>query len=101
MQNEQIKILLNELLHRGQGAKDKFRFIKHYNDLKVSSEFVKDIISQHNIRFFSHEFRNDVMQTVYEPFFDWLRELIDCRGDMEVRDFLNECDVYPLQIELI
>ena len=101
MQKEQINIIINEILRRGQGAKDKFRFVKHYNDFIVSSEYVKEIISTHGFRIFSHEFRKDVMQPVYEPFFDWLRELIDCRGDMEVRDFLNECDVYPLQIELI
>ena len=101
MQKEQIKIIINEILQRGPGAKDKFRFVKHYNDFKVSSEFVKDIISKHDFMFFSHEFRNDVMQKVYEPFFDWIKELIDCRGDMEIRDFLNECDVYPLQLEVI
>ena len=101
MKNEQIQIILNEILRRGQGTKDKYRFVKHYNELKISPEFVKDIISKHNYYFFTHEFRNDVMQTVYEPFFEWTKELIDCRGDMEVREFLNECDVYPLQLDLI
>ena len=101
MNKEQIKIIINEILQRGQGTKSKFSFVKHYNDIKVSPEFVKDIIGKQDFRFFSHEFRNDVMQTVYEPFFDWIKELIDCRGDMEVRDFLNECEIYPLQLELI
>ena len=101
MQKEQINIIINEILRRGQGAKEKFRFVKNYNDFIVSSEYVKEIISTHGFRIFSHEFRKDVMQPVYEPFFEWTKELIDSRGDMEVRDFLVECDVYPLQLELI
>ena len=101
MQKEQIKIIINEMLQRGQGAKDKFSFVKHYNEFELSPEFVKDIVSRQNFMFFSHEFRSDIMHTVYEPFIDWIKELIDCRGDMEVRDFLNECEVYPLQLEVI
>ena len=101
MQEDQIKIIINEILQRGQTAKEKFRFVKHYNDFKVSSEFVKDIMSKHDFAFFSHEFRSDVMQTVYEPFLDCIKELIECSGDVEVLDFIKECDIYPLQLELL
>ena len=101
MQKDQIEIMINEILQRGQGTKEKFRFVKHYNDFKISSEFVKNIISEHKFSFFSHEFRSDVMQTVYEPFFDCIKELIECSADTGVLDFINECDVYPLQLELL
>ena len=101
MQENQIHKMINELIHRGHDSRNKFQFVKHYNDFSISPEFVEDIIKESNFMFFSHEFCLDTMQSAYEPFFDWIKILIDCRGNMEVRDFLKECEVYPLQYEII
>lgn len=94
-------MIINEILREGKGAIDKFRFVKHYNDFNIPSEMVQECVDGHGFMFFSHEFRMDVMQSVYEPFFEWVKELIDCRGNMDVRDFLQECGVYPLQLEVL
>ena len=101
LQKDQVQIIINEILQRGQGTKGKFHFIKHYSDFKVSPEFVKDSISGHNFCFFSHEFRSDVMQNVYEPFLDCIKEVVECSANVDVRDFVEQCDVYPLQLELL
>ena len=101
MQKDQVEIMINEILQRGQETNEKFHFVKHYNNFTVSSEVVRDIISKHDFSFFSHEFRNDVMQTVYEPFLDCIKELVEYSTDVEVRDFIKECDIYPLQLELL
>ena len=101
MQENQIHKMINELIHRGHDSKNKLQFVKHYNNFSISPEFVEDIIKESNFMFFSHEFSFDTMQSAYEPFFDWIKILIDCRGDMEVRDLLKECEVYPLQYEII
>ena len=101
MQQNQIHKMINELIHRGHDSKNKLQFVKHYNDFSISPELVEEIIKESNFMFFAHEFSMDAMQSAYEPFFDWIKELIDCRGNMEVRDFLKECEIYPLQYEII
>lgn len=101
MQKDQVQTIINEILQKGQGTKGKFHFIKHYSDFKVSPEFVKDSISGHDFCFFSHEFRSDVMQNVYEPFLDCIKEVVECSANVDVRDFVEQCDVYPLQLELL
>ncbi|MBQ3514196.1 MAG: GGDEF domain-containing protein [Lachnospiraceae bacterium] len=101
MQENQIHKMINELIHRGYDSKNKLQFVKHYNDFSISPEFVEDIIKESNFKFFAHEFSLDTMQSAYEPFFDWIKILIDDRGDIEVRDFLEECEVYPLQYDMI
>ena len=101
MQIEQVQKMINDIIRKGHDTKKKFQFVKHYNDFSISSESVKESIKENDFMFFLHEFRMDVMQSVYEPFFDWIKILIDHRGDIEVRDFLDECGVYPLQREII
>ena len=101
LQKNQIQVIINEILQRGQGTKEKFHFVKHYSDFKVSPEFVKEIIIKHGFCFFSHEFKSDVMQNVYEPFLDCIKELVEGSVNVDVRDFIEQCDVYPLQLELL
>ena len=78
MQKNQIHKMINELIHRGHDSKNKLQFVKHYNDFSISPELVEEIIKESNFMFFAHEFSMDAMQSAYEPFFDWIKELIDC-----------------------
>ena len=100
MQEKQIHKMINELIHRGSESKVKVQFVRHYNDFSIEPEYVKDVIKESNFLFFSHEFSLENMQSAYEPFLEWLKVAIDYRGEMEVRDFLQECEVYPLHYEI-
>lgn len=101
MQERQIQKMINELIHRGSESKIKVQFVRHYNDFSIEPEYVKDVIEESGFLFFFHEFSLENMQSAYEPILDWIKVMIDHRGDMEVRDFLKKCEVYPLHYDII
>ena len=75
-----------------------YLFIKHYNPVLLTEEMLAPSIAGYSdILLLCHEFNASQMQSSFEPFFIWIRDLyFTYYQDMTPEDFVDACNVYPL-----
>lgn len=96
MQNRQIDRMVGELVKKSIHSKDKARFIRHYDAYDIDASDVREIVEAAGFRFFSHEYSLYDIQSAYDPFLDWTKELWLQSGEQSLLGFLKRCNVYPL-----
>ncbi len=101
MQNRQIDRLINQLVKKSAHSKDKALFIRHYDAYSIDAGCVKKIVEDAGFFCLDHEFSLYGIQSAFEPFLDWTKELYPKSGEGSIRDFLKKCRVYPLHYGIL
>lgn len=101
MQNRQIDRLINQLVKKSAHSKDKALFIRHYDGYSIDAGCVKKIVEDAGFFCLDHEFSLYGIQSAFEPFLDWTKELYPKSGEGSIRDFLKKCRVYPLHYGIL
>ncbi|MDD6069462.1 MAG: diguanylate cyclase [Clostridiales bacterium] len=79
-----------------------YLFVKHYNSITLTRETIEAAIPEcGNEMILCHDFSSSQMQSAYEPFLIWIRDLYNAFfKDVEPEDFVDACHVYPLQKQI-
>ena len=80
---------------------EKLIFIKYYNEIQLSKQKIKEMAEKNGVEMVQfHTYIRGAIKSPYEPFVDiigkFYREFYTDR--FTLREFLEECGVYPLQI---
>lgn len=96
MQDRQIDRMINELIKRGENSKDKALFIRHYDAYSIDAEFAREIVEKAGLSFFAHKYSLHDIQSAFDPFLEWTKEMWKQSGEESALEFLKKCNVYPL-----
>ena len=79
-----------------------YLFVKHYNTITITRDNLESSVSERGkTMILCHDFASSQMQSAFEPFLVWIRDLYYAYfKEMTPENFIEECDVYPLQKEL-
>lgn len=80
---------------------EKLIFIKYYNEIQLSKQKIKEMAEENGVEMvLFHTYIRGAIKSPYEPFVDMIgkfyREFYSDR--FTLKEFLEECGVYPLQI---
>lgn len=98
-----VNSLVESIINDTNEKKSKLLFIKYSNTFSIKFE---DIIvasnkSNTSVQTLYHEFKPGLMQPAYCPLMDWIGALYKRYfSDMDYAEFLEDCDVYPLHINI-
>lgn len=98
-----IRRMLNNLLSSVYSDKVDYVFIKKCNTSDSQSMCNEVLLNEfsNNIKILCHQFNPSKIQTAYEPFLHWIKELYyDLFSGKELYTFLDSCKVYPLHINI-
>lgn len=100
--NSYVFKFINQLVQNLSTESDNFLFVKHYNTVTFTEEFLSSSIpADSNILLLCHEYTSVQMQSAFEPFLIWIRNLyFNYYQDVTPQDFIEECNVYPLHKSL-
>ena len=78
--NSYVYKFINNLKHNLSEKTEHYLFIKHYNPIFITEKYINSFLSPEqktNIEpvFLFHEFNVSQMQSAYEPFLSWIRDL--------------------------
>ncbi|MCR5607596.1 MAG: GGDEF domain-containing protein [Lachnospiraceae bacterium] len=93
-----LKKLVQSVVNNIGTKSNNIMFIRHYNSLFLTKYEIVGILEDCGIRILFHEYESDSMQEAYEPFLEWIREIYEeeFSSYMSVKEFIDECNVYPL-----
>lgn len=93
--------LIRKSINESKYKNDKILIIKNnYSQYDIKYEIEKMI--NENTKYLYHEYNDDIIQKPYEPLLDWIKELYyEYFSEININDFLEECEVYPLHIPII
>ena len=96
--NSYVYKFIDQLVQNLSSETEHYLFIKHYNPVPLTEEsLVQAIPKDSDILLLCHEFSNVQMQTTYEPFLIWIRNLyFSFYQNVSPEDFIDACGVYPL-----
>ena len=79
-----------------------YLFVKHYNSITFTKETIEAAVPERgNVMILCHDFTSSQMQSAFEPFLIWIRDLYNAYfNDISPEDFIEACNVYPLQKEI-
>ena len=101
----QIEKILKTLLKDTQMSDHKVSIIKHCDNFDFSKDAIERTLGESNASYFLmyHTYETGQMQEAYEPFLAWIKELYErfYKNSMSVEAFLEACNVYPLQREVL
>ena len=79
----------------------KICFLKHYSSFEIYENEISMFVEKYhmkNCKFIFHEFAENSMQDACGPFLNVIRDFYyEFYSDMDIKTFLKECNVYPLQ----
>ena len=98
-----VNSLVETLMNDAHEKNGKLLFIKYSNTFTIKFEdvLVASNGSELSVQTLYHEFKPGLMQAAYAPLMDWIGALYKRYfSEMDFADFLSECDVYPLHINI-
>ena len=78
-------------------------FVNNHDGIFLSKNQVEDILDKNNdYHVLVHEYNKNQMQTAYEPFMEWIRQIYieDYKNNVSEEKFIQMCEVYPNHTEL-
>lgn len=78
-------------------------FVNNHDGILLSKNQIEELIESKDDHFvLVHTYQKDRMQTAYEPFFEWIREIYELhyKADMSEEKFIRMCKVYSNQEEV-
>lgn len=78
-------------------------FINNHDGILLSENQIDSLLENDNdYHVLVHEYTKKEMQTAYEPFFDWIRQIYieDYKETISEEEFIQMCDVYSNHTEL-
>ena len=100
--NSYVYKFINNLKQNLSEKTEHYLFIKHYNPISITEKYINSFLSPEqktNIEpvFLFHEFNVSQMQSAYEPFLSWIRDLYFTHfNELSPADFIESCHIYPL-----
>ncbi len=92
-----IRKIVDSILNNLEQNHNNVLFVKHYNTLDIKeAELEESLESRENCPIFLyHEFSAQYMQSVFEPFLEWIMQLYqNYYSDMPIEEFLEFSNVY-------
>ena len=98
-----VEQFVDELIKKmNQEERVSCLLIKHYNSFQILERDIEAIDTQYeDIMFLYHSYDSSQIIRAYEPFLDWIRQLYLVVGQEHIDTIMDECNVYPLQREVI
>ena len=96
--NSYVNKFINQLVQDLSTESSHCLFVKHYDAVMLTEDLLSSCMpADSNILLLCHEYTSAQMQSAYEPFLDWIRNLyFTYYQDMTPQDFVEACNVYPL-----
>lgn len=100
--NSYVYKFISQLVQSLSSESEHYLFIKHYNSFLITEESLTQMIPDNlDILLLCHEFSGAQMQSAYEPFLTWVRNVyFGFYQHMTPEEFIDACDVYPLHKSL-
>lgn len=98
-----VNSLVASLMNDAYEKNGKLLFIKYSNTFTIKFEdvLVASNDNENAVQTLYHEFKPGMMQAAYAPLMDWIGALYKRYfSEMDYADFLADCDVYPLHINV-
>lgn len=100
--NSYVNKFIIQLVENLSAESEHFLFIKHYNTVIFTEEFLSSsILKNSDVLLLCHEYTCSQIQSAYEPFLTWIRHLyFTYYQNMTPQEFIDACNVYPLHKSL-
>ena len=99
-----LENIINTIENNINSTNKKVVFINNHSNFMLSKNNMEKILHQNKDEYYmlEHTFRSDVMQSAYEPFMEWIRQIYISyyRDRMSELCFLKQCNVYQNQMEV-